>query len=130
MSSFLSLLRTSKLSNNILHDSMRKRNALSFRKTLGVYNYKVKPSNYYKNPHAIDLKTLENLKKNGDDGVRKIRQIENMSLKPFGKFTSRGGFKIDYAKIPNINIPKYEDSVVFNFFIVFFIVFSYFYFYF
>jgi large subunit ribosomal protein L41 len=112
MSSFLSLLRTPKLSNNILQDSMRKRNALSFRKTLGVYNYKVKPSNYYKNPHAIDLRTLENLKKNGDDGVRKIRQIENMSLKPFGKFSSTGNFKIDYAKIPKINIPNYENSVV------------------
>jgi len=117
MSSFLSLLRTPKITNNILHDSMRKRNALSFRKTLGVYNYKVKQSSYYKNPHAIDLKTMENFKKNGDDGIRKIRQIENLSLKPFGKFSNKGGFKVDYARIPKINVPNYEESVVFLFYI-------------
>ena len=117
--SFLSLLRLTKITNNILQDSMRKRNALSFRKTLGVYNYKVKPTQYYKNPHAIDLKTFENLKKNKDTGIRKIRQMENNSIKPFGKFSSKGGFKVEYNQIPKINVPNYEESVVINFFLFF-----------
>ena len=118
--SFLSLLRTPKILNNVLQETMRKRKALTFRKTLGVYNYKVKQRNYYKNPHAIDLRTLENLKKNGDNGVRKIRHIENMSTKPFGTFSSKGGFKVDYGKIPKINIPNYEESIVIKFFFSYF----------
>lgn len=110
--SFLSFLRVPKINNNILQDSTRKRIALTFRKTLGVYNHKVKPSNYYKNPHAIDLKLQENLKKNKDNGVRKLRQIENLSLKPFGQHSSKGGFKVDYSRIPKIDIPNYEESIV------------------
>ena len=112
MSSFLSLLRKPGLVNNTLQGTFRKRNALSFRKTLGVYNYKVKPDQYYKNPHAIDLKTMESLKKNGDDGQRKIRAIKNMSLRPFGNFTNKGTFKYDYKKIPLIKIPDYKNSEV------------------
>ena len=112
MSSFLSLLRKPSIITNSLHDTFRKRTALTFRKTLGVYNYKVKQRNYYKNTHAIDLKTLENLNKNGDNGQRKLRAMENMSLKPFGSFTNRGGFKVDYKKIPKIDIPDYQSSVV------------------
>ncbi len=110
--SFLSLLRKPSIVNNTLHDTFRKRNALSFRKTLGVYNYKVKQRNYYKNPHPIDLKTLENLKNNGDNGQRKIRAIENMSIKPFGSFTNRGKFKLDFKKVPLMNIPDYKSSIV------------------
>ena len=112
MSSFLSLFRKPGLINNTLQDACRKRNALTFRKTLGVYNYKVKQRGYYKNPHAIDLKTMENLKDNGDNGQRKIRAIKNMSLKPFGNFTNKGHFKYDYKKIPKINIPDYQNSAV------------------
>ncbi len=112
MSSFLSLLRKPSLVNNSLQDTFRKRNALTFRKTLGVYNYKVNPKGYHKNPHAIDLKTKENLKKNGDDGERKIKAIKNMSLRPFGRFTNKGSFKFDYKKIPLVNIPDYKNSEV------------------
>lgn len=112
MSSFLSLLRKPSLTNNTLQQTFRKRAALTFRKTLGVYNYKVQPKNYYKNPHAIDLKTMENLKKNKDNGLRKIKAMKNMSLKPFGHFTNKGTFKYDYKKIPLINIPDYKNSEV------------------
>jgi large subunit ribosomal protein L41 len=112
MSSFLSLLRKPCLIKNTLQDTFRKRNALTFRKTLGVYNYKVNQRSYYKNPHAIDLKTMENLKNNGDNGQRKIKAMKNMSLKPFGNFTNKGTFKFDYRKIPLINIPEYANSEV------------------
>lgn len=112
MSSFLSLLRKPSLVNNTLQDTFRKRNALTFRKTLGVYNYKVEPKSYYKNPHAIDLKTMENLKENGDDGQRKIKAMKNMSLKPFGNFTNKGNFKYDYKRIPLVKIPDYKNAEV------------------
>jgi hypothetical protein len=119
MSSFLSLLRKPSLVNNSLQDSFRKRNALTFRKTLGVYNYKVKPRSFYKNPHAIDLKTMENLKQKGDEGQRKIKAIKNMSLRPFGNFSNKGTFKYDYKKIPLVNIPDYRKTeVIKSFFII------------
>lgn len=110
--SFLSLLRKPSLINNTLHETFRKRFALTFRKTLGAYNYKVKQSSYYKNPHSIDLKTKENLKKNGDNGQRKIRSMKKFSIRPFGSFTNKGNFKVDYAKIPTVNIPDYQNSEV------------------
>jgi hypothetical protein len=35
----------------------------SFRKRIGVYSYKLRRSNYYKNPHAVPLHKKETLKK-------------------------------------------------------------------
>ena len=45
--------------------------------------------------------------------------MKNMSLKPYGNFTNKGSFKIDYKKIPLVKIPDYRNSQV-NLFIVFF----------
>jgi large subunit ribosomal protein L41 len=109
----LNLLRNPSVLNNTISDTLRKRNALTFRKTLGVYNFKVKPKNYYKNPHAIPLPLREKLKKlDSDDGIRKIHALENLSITPFGRLTHKGKFLMDSKRIPNYNIPDTEDFYV------------------
>jgi large subunit ribosomal protein L41 len=101
------LLRHTSVFNNVLTTTMRKRDALSFRKTLGVYNYKVKPARYYKNPHALDLKMKEQLKKSGTEkSWRKIHQLERMSHTPFGRSGNKGKFIPDWRRVPNYNIPS------------------------
>jgi large subunit ribosomal protein L41 len=106
----LSLLRGPSINNNAVSDTLRKRIALSFRKTLGVYNYKVKPSPYYKNPHAVDLKTRERLKEEeSDNGIRKLHALERLASTPFGRLTNKGKFLMDSKRIPNYNIPDTED---------------------
>jgi large subunit ribosomal protein L41 len=100
------LLRGPSVFSNVASDSMRKRFALTFRKTLGVYNYKVKPAEYYKNPHAIPLVKKEQLKQEGSEkSIRKIRALERLSNKPYGKFTTKGKFIRDTRRIPFYNIP-------------------------
>lgn len=103
------LLRGPSVFKNIALDTMRKRKALSFRKTLGVYNYKVKPANYYKNPHQVELRKKETLLKAGDTGMRKLHAIQRMSNTPFGKLTSKGKFIKDFQRMPIYNIPDLTD---------------------
>jgi hypothetical protein len=91
----LRLLRPPTLFNNvIINETLKRRRALTFRKTLGIYNYKVRPQGYYKNMHAMPLEIKEQMKKNGEIGRRKILAIENLSPKPFGRFVK--GCKISY----------------------------------
>lgn len=40
-------------------DIFRRRRGMSFRKRLGVFNYKVKKIGYHKKPGAINLQTKE-----------------------------------------------------------------------
>jgi large subunit ribosomal protein L41 len=116
--SFNFLLRAPSITNNIVQDTLRKRKGLSFRKTLGVYNYKVKPRHYYKNPHAIPLHIKEQHKtnENTDYGIRKIRALENNSLTPYGKISSKGHFKMNYSQVPEYNVPDLTDFPVKYFF--------------
>ena len=101
----LLLLRNPNILKNVLDLTFRKRKALSFRKTLGVFNYKVKPNGYYKNPHGMNLHLKEFYKKEGGDaGQRKIRAIEGMSLRPFGTFTRKSRFAMEKNRIPLYNI--------------------------
>ncbi len=109
MSSLLQLLRNSSTQSSILQDFTRKRKALTFRKRLGVYNYKVKPANYYKNPHAIDLQKKEELKSKGDIGTLKLQAEERLTNKPFGTFTNKGRFIIDMKRVPHYNIPNLDN---------------------
>ena len=39
-----------------------KRRGMSYRKRLGVFSYKIRPNQYYKNPHAISLHKKESYK--------------------------------------------------------------------
>jgi large subunit ribosomal protein L41 len=110
MSLNLFLTRHTNVYNNVMANTCRKRVALTFRKTLGVYNYKVKPHNYYKNPHAIELRKKEQLKaEQTDSATRKIKAMERFSVAPFGKHTSKGKFVLDHRRIPNYNIPDLSD---------------------
>jgi large subunit ribosomal protein L41 len=106
----LNLLRKSNVLNNIFCDTMRKRMGLSFRKTLGVYNYKVKPAEYYKNPHQVDLRLKERLKNRKNElSTRNLNAVRRNSIRPFGRFTTKAKFIVDHQRIPNFNIPNLTD---------------------
>lgn len=84
----------------------KRRKALSFRKTLGIYNYKIKGKHYFKNPHAMDLKTYVQLKEDKSGlAQRKMDAIVNNSYKPFGRFTAFSRFKFDSRRVPKFDIP-------------------------
>lgn len=92
--------------HNVMTETCRNRNAKSFRKRIGVYNYKVKPNHYYKNPHGMDFKQKESLKAEGSDkSWRKIHAIERLSNTPFGVSTHKGKFTPNWRNVPNYNIP-------------------------
>jgi large subunit ribosomal protein L41 len=111
--SLSSFLRNPSVFNNALVDTMRRRQGLSFRKTLGVYNFKVKPRKYYKNPHAIPLDVKEKLRDDGsNEAMRKINVLTRLSTTPFGKFTRRGNFRFDTHRVPNYNVPDMTDFQV------------------
>jgi large subunit ribosomal protein L41 len=104
------LLRSPSVYQNVAADTMRRRMARTFRKTLGVYNYKVRPAEYYKNPHAMTLVKREQFRQDGSEkAMRKMRSIESMSTKPYGKFTTTGHFIRDTRMIPNFNIPDLTE---------------------
>lgn len=98
-----------KTSNSIFsfgNEIARKRHGLAFRKTLGVYNYKLKKPGYFKNPHSVDLKLSEKLKTKGDIGNRNLYFIKKFNNKPYGVFTRKRHFNIQYSRMPNYDIPS------------------------
>jgi large subunit ribosomal protein L41 len=102
--------RHTNIFNSIVADTCRKRFARTFRKTLGVYNYKVKQHKYYKNPHAVEFYRKEQLKADGSDfAMRKMKGIERLSTTPYGKITTKGNFLLDTRRIPHYNIPDISD---------------------
>ena len=110
MSLNLLLARKTNVFNSVVSDTCRKRFGLTFRKRLGVYNYKVKPANYYKNPHAVELRKKEQLKgEENDSSTRKLKALERISVAPFGQHTSKGKFVLDHRRIPNYNIPDLSE---------------------
>ena len=92
---------------NFANEVARRRKALSFRKTLGVYNFKVKSNNHYKNPHGIPFKLREELYKT-KNGInqRKLFFLKKNSNKPYGQLSKSGKFIMDYNKLPVYDIPK------------------------
>jgi large subunit ribosomal protein L41 len=91
---------------NYASEVSRKRKALSFRKTLGVYNYKVNKNTHYKNPHGIPFKLREDLY-NNKNGInqRKLYFLKRNSNKPYGALSKQGHFVMDYRKLPVYDIP-------------------------
>jgi hypothetical protein len=88
----------------------RKRYALSFRKTLGVYNYKIKGKSYFKNPHGVKLELYTKLKESKTEiDKRKLAFLEGNSNTPYGKSTRTGNFKFDFNRVPIYNIPDVNN---------------------
>jgi hypothetical protein len=112
--SLSTFFRNPSINNNaIACETTRRRVGLHFRKGLGVYNYKVKPKSYYKDPHSVPLDLKEKLKKQGtDNALRRINTLERLSTKPFGKGTKCGNFRFDAFRVPNYNIPDLTDVQV------------------
>jgi len=89
----------------------KKRSALSFRKTLGVYNYKIKKDNYFKNPHAIAFKEYAKLKQTRNEiNNRKINHLKANSNTPYGRFTSKGNFRVDYNRVPSYDFGNFQST--------------------
>ena len=76
-----------------------------FRKTHGVYSYKLGKSSRHKNPHAVNLQSREQLKRQGYLGELKISERERLSDRPFGKHTRKGKFRFEIEKVPFYNVP-------------------------
>lgn len=85
----------------------RVRKAKTFRKRLGIYNFKVKPNKYYNNPHVMPFHIRETLKKqNNSIAFRKYYHIKIHSNKPFGYFSKKyGTFHFEHSRVPNYDIP-------------------------
>lgn len=93
-----------------VNEIARKRFALSFRKTLGIYNYKIKGKHYFKNPHAVKLELYTKLKESKTEiDKRKLAFLEGNSNTPYGKSTRTGNFKFDYNRVPLYNIPDVDN---------------------
>lgn len=92
---------------NYASEVSRKRRALTFRKTLGVYNYKVNQNSHYKNPHGIPFKLREELY-NNKNGInqRKLYFLKRNSNKPYGAISKQGHFVMDHNKLPVYDIPS------------------------
>mmetsp|Transcript_37615 Transcript_37615/g.42637 ORF Transcript_37615/g.42637 Transcript_37615/m.42637 type:complete len:161 (+) Transcript_37615:46-528(+) len=78
----------------------------NWKKTQGVYSYKLKPDKYYKKPRMIPLALREKLKKKGDH--HEISRLERESPRQFGEFT-RFGFKYDPSLVPFYDVPDLSN---------------------
>lgn len=94
------LYKSNSIFSSVLLTSKR-RNLLSFRKSLGVYNYKIKGKSYFKNPHSVERETYNELKSaNNEMSKRKLAFIKRNSNTPYGRLTNKGNFRIDYSRVP------------------------------
>ena len=86
-----------------------KRRGINFRKRLGVYSFKIKRKQYYKNPHALPLYKREQMKNADSYSVQRVMEAERESIRPFGQFTRKGGFKLNIDLVPFYNVPDLTD---------------------
>ena len=89
----------------LLPKAFLSRGANNYRKRLGIYSYKIRKREYFKNPHAVRLQHRNTLKSIGHKGELRIRELERNSPRPFGQFTRKGRFHLHIDKVPFYNIP-------------------------
>jgi len=90
---------------DIIVPSLRKRLGKSFRKTLGVFSYKLGEKTH-KKPGVIPLNIKQKLIEDGTERSKQIIQrLERNSHYPFGKFTRKSKFLFDPTKVPLYNVP-------------------------
>ena len=99
---------------NCLLDFMRKKPGRSFRKRLGVFNYKVQDGlKQHKKPGLIPIELKQKLlKDNSFKSLQKIKYLEKISPKKLGTFTRFGNFKFDSSKLPIYNVPDLDGFEV------------------
>lgn len=77
----------------------------SFRKTLGIFNYKI-GNKTHKKPGVIPYHIKKSLLETDTDRSRRlINLMERDSYYPFGKFTRKSKFMFDPKKVPIYNVP-------------------------
>ena len=86
----------------------------TFRKRHGLYSFKLTQSKKFKNPHAMSLAKRQALQKQGYEGQMKIKETERLSIRPFGRMSSKAAFVMDVDKVPFYNIPDLTGFDVSN----------------
>ncbi|CAK90010.1 unnamed protein product (macronuclear) [Paramecium tetraurelia] len=83
----------------------RRKAGQTFRKTLGLYNYKLGHQQYHKEPGSVSLNAVEQLKNTKTyEGIMRIRKLRQESDRVFGKFVG-SKFVVDKSRIPQYDIP-------------------------
>jgi len=86
--------------------AMRIARAQTFRKRLGVFNYKVRTHWSHKKPGVMPFNIKQNLIKQDTHHARLvIKKMEENSHYPFGQFTRKGKFMFNPEKVPLYNVP-------------------------
>lgn len=86
----------------------RKRMGKTFRKRLGMFNYKVKEYGVkkIKSPGVIPLDVkLKYLRQGDHHSLMKIHDMERNSYYPYGKFSKNGTFQFDPTKTILFDVP-------------------------
>ena len=92
--------------NSIALNIFRSRRGKSFRKTLGVYDYKIGHNRLHKKPGLMDLELKQRLIKEGSHvGKNRIAEYERNSPRMYGSVGKKGHFVMDKSKLPFFNIP-------------------------
>ncbi|KAM3128569.1 hypothetical protein pb186bvf_019337 [Paramecium bursaria] len=87
----------------------RRRIGQTYRKTLGIYNFKIGHQQYHHQPGAVDVHTAESLKKTGKVVHRyKLHDLQQNSDRVFGEFVGRK-FRFDKNKVPIYDVPDLTD---------------------
>jgi len=90
---------------DVMGPPLRRRLGKSFRKRLGVFNYKV-GNKTHKKPGVIPLHVKQKLLDEDTGRARAmIKLLERDSPYPFGKFTRKSKFIFDPSRVPVYNVP-------------------------
>ncbi|CAD8104506.1 unnamed protein product [Paramecium sonneborni] len=83
----------------------RRKAGQTFRKTLGLYNYKLGHQQYHKEPGTIQLNAVEQLQNTKSyEGIMRIKKLRQESDRVFGKFIGTK-FVVDKSRVPQYDIP-------------------------
>eukprot|EP01016_Furgasonia_blochmanni_P010876 TRINITY_DN1471_c0_g1_i8.p1 TRINITY_DN1471_c0_g1~~TRINITY_DN1471_c0_g1_i8.p1 ORF type:complete len:234 (+),score=37.52 TRINITY_DN1471_c0_g1_i8:104-703(+) len=93
----------------ILGPALRAKRGSNFRKSLGVFNYKI-DYGHHKKPGVIPFR-LKNqyLKSGGQRGRALVKKMEMNSHYPFGHFTKKQKFIYDADRVPFFDVPDLTD---------------------
>lgn len=84
----------------------RSKKGKTFRKKLGVFDYKIGHQRLHKKPGLMDL-TLKSrlIKEDKQEGRNRIKMMELNSPRMYGKVGNKGQFIMNKSKIPFLDVP-------------------------
>lgn len=82
----------------------------TFRKKIGVYDYKIGHKTLHKRPGMMDVRLKQRLiKEDTQEGRNRIKMAEINSPRNYGKVGNKGQFIMDKSKLPFYDIPDLTD---------------------